>query len=208
MSKPTVTVIDYGMGNLFSVKQALEQCGAEVRFTESPDDIKYAKNLVLPGVGAFGDGMAALETRGYVKPIRDAAAAGTPLLGICLGMQMLFESSDEFGFTAGLGLVPGKVMAIPSQLANGGRRKIPHIGWGGLESRSNLFADKSFMYFVHTFYAAPSKQDMEIVTCDYDGFRFCAALEAGNILGVQFHPERSGRDGLAFLTKFVGRSRA
>ena len=130
-----VTVIDYGLSNLLSVRHALEHFGAQVELTGDPAAVLAAKALVLPGVGAFRDGMQGLEKLGLIEPIRQKAAQGTPLLGICLGMQMLFDQSEEFGSWQGLGLIPGQVVRIPDQAADGTHQKVPHIGWEGLAPR-------------------------------------------------------------------------
>ena len=139
-----VTVIDYGLSNLLSVRHALEHFGAEVELTGDPAAVLAAGALVLPGVGAFRDGMQGLERLGLIGPIRQKAAAGTPLLGICLGMQMLFDQSEEFGSWQGLGLVPGKVVRIPAEAADGARQKVPHIGWEGLLPAGGFRRDGAF----------------------------------------------------------------
>lgn len=209
-----VTVVDYGMGNLFSVTQAIERCGATVTLTESVEGISRARALVLPGVGAFGDGMKALRDRGFVEPLRAYARAGRPFLGICLGMQMLLETGEEFGVHEGLGLVPGKVAPIPQgrgeQAARG--RKVPHIGWGKLEPKgqgpwtgSILEGLKpgDFTYFVHSYMAVPRDESAWLAACDYDGLQVCAAIRQGSVSGCQFHPEKSGEVGLSILRNFI-----
>src|SRR5208283_5616772 len=162
---PRVTVIDYGMGNLLSVSRAMEHCGAEVLTTCDPERVAQAERLILPGVGAFADGMAGLRERRLIEPIREFARAGRPFLGICLGMQMMLDSSEEFGNHEGLGLVPGRVAAIPSTGVDGRPHKIPHIGWNKLlmptpeTSWENTIlaglSPGSSGYFVHSYAAVP-----------------------------------------------------
>jgi glutamine amidotransferase len=207
-----VTVIDYGMGNLHSVCRALEHVGAEPALTEHPDDVRAAELLVLPGVGAFKDGMAELGKRGLVEALRDYAQTGRPLLGICLGMQMLFEESEEFGRHAGLGLLKGAVRAIPKQGADGKSHKIPHVGWRavhpaweGAWNHTLLAATPhgAEFYFVHSYTAMPAQREDRLADADYDGCTISAAVRRGNVYGFQFHPEKSGPAGLALLERFV-----
>ena len=208
-----VTLIDYGIGNLLSVSRAFEACGAEVLQTENPADIAAAEYLVLPGVGAFADGMSELENRGLVEPIRAACASGKPVLGICLGMQMLFTESDEHHLCTGLGVIPGRVEAIPNDAGNGRWRKTPHIGWSELlppvsfpHWRDGLMAglgDHPAGYFVHSFSCVPTKRDALLAECEYEGIRICAAVRQGNVLGCQFHPEKSGAIGLRIVANFI-----
>lgn len=209
-----VTLIDYGIGNLLSVSRAFEACGAEVLQSEKPEDIAAADYLVLPGVGAFADGMRELESRGLVEPIRTACASGKPVLGICLGMQMLFTESDEHYLTAGLGVIPGRVEAIPNDAGNGRWRKTPHIGWSELLPPMGSPAwDKGLMaglcehpagYFVHSFACVPASRDALLAECEYEGIRVCAAVRQGNVHGCQFHPEKSGAIGLRIVANFIG----
>ena len=209
-----VTVIDYGLSNLLSVRHALEHCGAEVELTGDPAAVLAAGALVLPGVGAFRDGMQGLERLGLIGPIRQKAAAGTPLLGICLGMQMLFDQSEEFGSWQGLGLVPGKVVRIPAEAADGARQKVPHIGWEGLLPAGGRadFAGTVLSgvrpggecYFIHSYEAKPADEADRLADAMYGGRRVCAAVQRGNVVGAQFHPEKSGPVGLAILEGYLG----
>ncbi len=209
-----VTVIDYGLSNLLSVRHALEHFGAEVELTGDPAAVLAAGALVLPGVGAFRDGMQGLERLGLIGPIRQKAAAGTPLLGICLGMQMLFDQSEEFGSWQGLGLVPGKVVRIPAEAADGARQKVPHIGWEGLLPAGGRtdFAGTvlsgvrpgSECYFIHSYEAKPADEADRLADAMYGGRRVCAAVQWGNVVGTQFHPEKSGPVGLAILEGYLG----
>jgi imidazole glycerol-phosphate synthase subunit HisH len=209
--KTAVTVIDYGMGNLHSVCHAFEHIGCEVLLTASPQDVARAERLVLPGVGAFKDGMAELDKRGLVGAIRDYAASGRPVLGICLGMQMLLESSDEFGDHEGLGLINGVVRVVPKTGANDVTHKIPHIGWNRLLPCSgawdrtilNGIAQGTEVYFVHSYTAHPADEALRLADADYDGCRISAAVRKDRVYGCQFHPEKSGPAGLQMLRNFV-----
>lgn len=200
-----VAIIDYGVGNLFSLRCSLEKIGADVVVTGDADVIKKADHLILPGVGAFADAAAKLRKSGLDKVVLEEADAGKPLLGICLGMQMLFERSLEYGNHAGLGLLKGSVVpmegAIPTSLP------IPHIGWNGLhikQSDSPLFRyikENDCVYFVHSYFATDC-EDSLAATTEY-GAELTAAVADDNIFGCQFHPEKSGDVGLAILKAFL-----
>ncbi|MEO6407258.1 MAG: imidazole glycerol phosphate synthase subunit HisH [Burkholderiaceae bacterium] len=208
-----VVVIDYGVGNLLSVQRALEHCGARVEVTADPAKIRASKRVVLPGVGAFADGMAALRSHGLDAVVREVAAAGMPLLGICLGMQMLFGRSDEFGVTPGLGLIPGQVVRIPATTSSSTPQKIPHIGWNELVLPSQRagwqgtlldgIAAGDAVYFVHSFMAEPAVPGHRLADCYYGDARVAAAVQRDNVLGCQFHPEKSGAVGLQVLRNFL-----
>jgi glutamine amidotransferase len=208
-----VTVVDYGLGNLFSVSRALEQVGATPEITDAAAGIDAATCLVLPGVGAFGDGMRGLQERGLVEPLRRYGVSGRPLLGICLGMQLLFESSEEFGAGEGLGLIAGGVVPIPAASSDGRTRKVPHIGWNELRlapSRSDwtqtplaAVTPGTPAYFVHSFTAAPAEPSARIADADHDGTVISAAVGRGRLFGCQFHPEKSGPSGLRILESFL-----
>ena len=209
----TVTVIDYGMGNLFSVSRAFEHCGAEVVVADAPERIAAAERLVLPGVGAFADGMAELASRHLVEPILDFCRRGRPFLGICLGMQMMMEYSEEFGVHKGLGLIAGGVLPIPTKGTDGRPHKIPHIGWNALfmpRGRSDWgrtplqhVAPESSVYFVHSFAAAPKDPAHLLAQCSYDGVPITGAIGNGMMFGCQFHPEKSARTGLQVIRDFL-----
>lgn len=213
MGTAEVTVIDYGIGNLLSVRRGLEHCGASVRVTTDPDAILSATKVVLPGVGAFADGMAGLRRQGLDVVVRQVVARGIPFLGICLGMQMLLDESEEFGTTAGLGLIPGRVVPIPSTTANGRPQKIPHIGWNGLvlpQGRQGWtgtllgeIKPGDAVYFVHSFMAVPNHPEHRIADCFYGGQPVSAVIGRGNVFGCQFHPEKSGEVGLKVLRRFL-----
>ncbi|MDP2761557.1 MAG: imidazole glycerol phosphate synthase subunit HisH [Sideroxyarcus sp.] len=212
MSAPEVTVIDYGVGNLLSVQRGLERCGARVTLTADPEQILAAKRVVLPGVGAFGNGMQTLERLGLVAVVRELAHRQTPLLGICLGMQLLLDESEEFGITAGLGLISGHVISVPTQTISGETQKIPHIGWSALKPSGatgrwggTLLQDNrpgEAAYFVHSFMAVPTDPAHRIADCVYGGHLVPAAIGREQITGCQFHPEKSGEVGLKILRRF------
>ncbi len=210
---PEVAVIDYGLGNLLSVRRGLEYCGATVTVTSNPDTILSASRVVLPGVGSFAHGMAELRSRGLDTIVRKVAMQGSILLGICLGMQMLLDESDEFGKTEGLGIIPGKVVPIPSISIDGCSQKIPHIGWNNLVLPENLenWEDSLLreislgeaVYFVHSFMAVPNNPKHHIANCIYGGIPVPASIGRDNIYGCQFHPEKSGEVGLKVLHRFL-----
>ncbi len=213
MSKLEVAVIDYGVGNLLSVQRALEHCGVGVVVSADPKVILRAQRVVLPGVGAFANAMAALHERGLVDVIRGLAARGTPLLGICLGMQLLLDESEEFGITSGLGIIPGRVVAIPAITMEGRSQKIPHIGWNELRPSENAHWEGSVLqgirpgetaYFAHSFQANPNACADRVAECIYGGHRIPAVIRYGQVSGCQFHPEKSGKTGLTILTNFCG----
>lgn len=214
MKSVEVTVIDYGAGNLLSVRRGLEHCGAKVTLTANPEQILAAKRVVLPGVGSFGNAMQALDRLGLVAVIRELAQRHTPLLGICLGMQLMFEESEEFGNTTGLGLIPGSVVRIPAQTLSGVTQKIPHIGWNSLKPsdisssgwHGTLLQDNrpgEAVYFVHSYMAAPTNRAHRIADCLYGDHLIPAAIGLDKITGCQFHPEKSGEVGLKILKRFI-----
>jgi imidazole glycerol-phosphate synthase subunit HisH len=206
-----VTVVDYGIGNLFSVQRALETVGAEVRVSGDPRDVEIADRLVLPGVGAFADGMKGLRDRGLVDAVLTFAATQRPLLGICLGMQMFASSSLEFGNHAGLAIIPGRVEAIPSLSGAGEPLKIPNVGWRGLRaggtewSRTSLAGTRhgEAVYLVHSFHLVPDNPVNVLATYEHGGHAVTAAVVRDNVIGCQFHPEKSASVGLAILSRFA-----
>ena len=198
-----IAVVDYGVGNLFSLKSSLELIGAESVVTSDEAVLRGADKILLPGVGAFEDAAEKLRASGLADLLKELAAEGKPLLGICLGMQLLFEKSYEYGEHEGLGLIPGAVCPIRDVIPED--YKIPHIGWNALKFRqdSPLFAhirEGDCVYFVHSFYAAGC-DDYVIATAEY-GAELTAAVAKGNVYGCQFHPEKSGNVGLAILKAF------
>ncbi len=200
MTEGVVAVLDYGIGNLRSAEKALAHLGAAVVLTADPGVVRDAVGVVLPGVGHFGACMAALRAAGLDGLARDAAVSGRPFLGVCIGMQMLFEGSDEAPGVAGLGVLPGRVTKLPATV------KLPQIGWNTLERvpGSALLAglpDPAWLYFVHS-YAPETDESVVAAWCDY-GRRFAAAVERGSLWATQFHPEKSGEAGLRLLANFV-----
>ena len=208
-----VVVIDYGVGNLLSVSRALEHCGARVVITSDAAAILAAGRVVLPGVGSFANGMAALRIGDLDAVVRQVAATGTPLLGICLGMQMLLDKSEEFGMTDGLGLIPGNVVKIPIMTTTGEPQKIPHIGWNELvfPAQRDSWQDcllsnvepGEAVYFVHSFMAEPTLPEHRLADCRYGGISISAVVKRDNVMGCQFHPEKSGDVGLKVLKRFL-----
>jgi glutamine amidotransferase len=193
-----IVVVDFGAGNTRSVLRALDAVGAEARLATSPAELRGADRVVLPGVGAAGSAAAVLRRRGLWEPVRDWAADGQPLLGICLGAQLLLERSEE-GDTAGMGVVPGICRAFPPLTARG-PRTVPHIGWNQVALRTGPEVDA---YFVHGFWLDPADPDVVVGTTELDGFTFPSLLRAGAITATQFHPEKSGGFGRALLAAFA-----
>ena len=208
-----VRIVDYGMGNLFSVCRAFESCGGQPVLTDTASGIFSAERLVLPGVGAFRDGIEGLEQRNLLAPLREYAKGGRPLLGICLGMQMLFDVSEELGLYEGLGVIPGRVVAIPHVGSDGTPHKIPHIGWNQLELFDGLPTWKGTLlegifpgdavYFVHSYHAVPEYSSARLGDTFYDGVRIAATIRSESVYGCQFHPEKSGPIGLRILRNFL-----
>ena len=201
-----LAVVDYESGNLRSVSRALESCGIDPLVTGDPSDLKDADAVVLPGVGSGPAAMKALKQRGLVEPLRQAAASGRPFLGICLGLQLLLDWTDEEGGAPCLGIVPGTVKRLPDS-SGGPSLKIPHMGWNSvaLASQHPAFAgidSESYFYFVHSFYADPAGDDGVVGTTEY-GLPFCSVYARENIVATQFHPEKSGPAGLRIYRNFV-----
>jgi len=211
----TITIIDSGSGNLLSVSRALEQSGATFRTSSDPDVIASSAALVLPGVGAFRQGMEGLAANGLIEPLLAHAHAGRPLLGICLGMQMLADSSEEFGRHQGLGLIQGKVRKIERHNASGVPRKTPFIGWASIDRPDGTPWDGTLLkpveagesvYFVHSYQMEPKDRLDLLATYNLNGDPITAAIRRGNITGLQFHPEKSGSVGLRIIREFVNLS--
>lgn len=208
-----VVLVDYGVGNLLSVRRALARCGGEVEVSADPDVIREAGHVVLPGVGAFGDCVSELHSRGLATPVVEHVAAGRPLLGICVGMQMLFEVGEEFGEHRGLGILPGRVTRIPDTGVDGTPHKVPHVAWAPLvpgeaapDWSQTLLADVEpgeYCYFVHSYAAVPADEEMRLADALYDGRRIAAVVSHGNVVGCQFHPEKSAAVGLRVLAGFL-----
>ena len=207
-----IAIVDYGVGNLFSLSSSVRSLGAEVRVTRDAADLRAADHILLPGVGAFADAMAKLEATGLVPVLREETQK-KPLLGICLGMQMLFDESEEFGLHKGLGLIPGRVVKIPDTDVDGHPQKVPHISWDPLYpgggrtdfSGTALAALKpgEECYFIHSYEAKPTDETDCLAFTVYGGRRICAAATHGSVLGCQFHPEKSGAVGLKIIEEFL-----
>lgn len=199
-----VTIIDYGMGNLRSVEKGFSSQGVEVCVTNKPDKIKEADGLVLPGVGAFGDCIKNLRKEKLIDPILDYIEGGKPFLGICLGLQALFEKSEESPGVKGLGLIKGKVVKFPFSKEKG--LKVPQMGWNKVRTNAdseilNGIPENSWFYFVHSYYVAPEEDNLELLISDY-GIEFTAGVVKDNIFASQFHPEKSADMGLRILKNF------
>ncbi len=214
MLNKQVTLLDYGVANLLNVARAFEYCGAEVTIAESSSEAAAANRLVVPGVGAFEHALSEIRARGLDDTIREFARSGKPMFGICVGMQMLFDFSDEFGSHAGLGVLPGRVEAVPNMTVDREKQRVPHIGWNHLVppegDRSwdgtllRAFAGQQpAFYFVHSFAAQPELQTDRLADCIYGGHRISAAVQRDNIVATQFHPERSGKVGLELVKEFM-----
>jgi imidazole glycerol-phosphate synthase subunit HisH len=202
-----IAIIDYGMGNLRSVQKGFERVGCEAVVTADPKVVLEADRIVLPGVGAFPDCMRNLEEGGFIEPLLRVIREGRPFLGICLGLQLLFTESDEFGTHVGLNVIPGRVIRFPERMVEGGEAlKVPHMGWNqlsigrcppefaGIEEGANF-------YFVHSYYVVPEDQGVIATTTTY-GLEFCSAIWKDNIVATQFHPEKSQEKGLQILKNF------
>ncbi len=199
-----ITIVDYQMGNLRSVQKGIERIGGEARISSDPDEIANAEKLILPGVGAFGDAMTEINRRSLADPIRQFVDSGQPFLGICLGLQLLFERGYEHGEHQGLGILKGDVVRfeLPDTM------KVPHMGWNTVtRSGANQnqivtqIDDGTHFYFVHSYYVRPADEKVVALTCDYGG-EFCAAVCRDNLFATQFHPEKSQADGLKLLSAF------
>lgn len=198
-----IAIIDYGAGNLSSVKKALDYLGAESEITQDKDKILSASHVILPGVGSFGDAMQSMKDRGLVDVVKQAATSGKPFLGICLGLQLLFESSEESEGAEGLGLLKGKIVTIPRDMG----LKVPHIGWNSINLKQNdgIFKDipeNSYFYFVHSFYLKDADEDVVGATTNY-GVEIECAVQKGKLCATQFHPEKSSAIGLKLLENFI-----
>lgn len=201
-----ITILDYGMGNLRSVQKAFERLGAAVRISSTPEEAAQAKSIVLPGVGAFGAAVQTLRHFGLADIISDHIRAGKPFLGICLGYQLLFESSEESPGEVGLGVFRGRVTGFKYQ--NDFNLPVPHTGWNTLHLSPDChfwrgLAEQSSVYFVHSYYPEPESSELIAATTEY-GLSFASAVACENLLAVQFHPEKSGDAGLKILENFIG----
>jgi glutamine amidotransferase len=203
----SVAIVDYDAGNLFSVEHACKSVGLAPLIISRPEDLRQADALILPGVGAFGAAMENLRKLDLVQPLKEFVASGKPFMGICLGMQLLFARSEEFGEHEGLNLIDGDVVKFPTVNEQGQKNRIPQIGWNQITSPSNngeswrdtpleQIANGEFMYFIHSFYAKPRNSETVLAVTEYGGHTYCSAVMKENIFATQFHPEKSAAEGI------------
>lgn len=202
-----IRIVDYKLSNLFSVQHACEYVGLDALITSNPADIQDADALILPGVGAFGDAMKNLEKFGLIAPMLKHIKDGKPFMGVCLGLQLLFEESEEFGNHKGLGVFNGRIVKFPKANQDGKKLRVPHIGWDQIQIKQKIpyldgFKNSDFMYFVHSYYASAEDNDIIATTTSYVGIEFVSAVAKDNIFAVQFHPEKSGKNGPALYLNF------
>jgi len=207
-SLPVVSILDYGMGNLFSIKQACEHVGMKPIITSDRSVICASDALILPGVGAFRDAMDCLHSMDLIVPLLDFVASGKPVMGICLGLQLLLSESEEFGIHKGLGIIKGHVIRFPIRDEKGRMNKVPHVGWNRIYMNNNTdrkgwektpltaVNDGEFMYFVHSYYVQPDENHVILSMTEYGGVEYCSSLLYKNVFGVQFHPEKSSLEGM------------
>jgi glutamine amidotransferase len=209
-------IVDYGLGNLFSIQRAVNFVGGDSLITERHKEILSAERIILPGVGAFGDAIAKLKERKLDLVLQECAKAGKPVLGICLGMQLLMSTSEEFGLHEGLNLVPGRVVKFPANKRDAQQYKIPHIGWNQIEPPRGLTVEitwsktilennryEDFVYFNHSYFVEPANPFHVIAVTEYGNRKFCSVIKSGTIYGLQFHPELSGEAGLKIFKDFI-----
>ena len=205
-----IAIVDYHMSNLYSVKNACDHMGVDGKIASSSDEIMYADGVILPGVGAFGDAMKNLKKLDLISPIRDFVLSGRPFMGICLGLQLLFSGSEEFGETEGLSLIPGKVVKFYSTE----KTKVPHVGWNGIyppldykekwkKSPLRLVEENGYMYFVHSFYVVPENKEDILSLTSYGADEFCSSVLRDNIFATQFHPEKSATEGMKIYSEWI-----
>lgn len=215
-NKPNVAIIDYGVGNLFSVKHACDSVGLQASITSHKQEILSAKAVILPGVGAFGNAIEALRRLDLINILKKVATSSKPFIGICLGMHLLMDESAEFGSRQGLGIIKGSVIRFDSPVGVSEKRfKVPHVGWGRIYKNTDFrgdswassmlkgLSDGEFMYFVHSFYAKPKDSNIVLSTTQYGNIEFCSSLHSRNIFACQFHPERSGSQGLKIYSRLA-----
>jgi len=199
-----IGIIDYGMGNLRSVEKAISEISHNIQIITDYSQITSVDKLILPGVGAFAKAMQNLTDKGMIAPIKEHISCGKPFLGICLGFQLLFDSSEEFGNTTGLSIIPGEVLKFDVKNV-----KIPHMGWNTVDVRlPELYegiSNESYFYFVHSYYVKPRDFDVVSGTTTYGDFTFCSSIQKGNVFGVQYHPEKSSNIGIQLLNNFLSK---
>ncbi len=214
--KPSVAIIDYGMGNMFSVKRACEHVGLEPLIAHTESMLMNSSAAILPGVGAFGDAMDNLKKMGLVEPIKKFVASGKPFMGICLGMQLLMSDSEEFGKHKGLDIIKGPVRRFPPVKSGGGVVKVPQVGWNQIRPSllkwdasplKNIEKD-AYMYFVHSYYVVPEDKGVVLSVTDYEGTEYCSSILWKNIFACQFHPEKSADQGLTIYSNWVTNAKA
>ncbi|MES3037947.1 MAG: imidazole glycerol phosphate synthase subunit HisH [Bdellovibrionota bacterium] len=207
-----IAIIDYGLGNLFSVLQACKELGADAEITSDLNKIKNSDGMILPGVGAFGQAMQNLEALGITNVLKDEVANGKSLFGVCLGLQLLFTESEEFGRSEGLNLIPGKVKKFPSETIDHNRLRVPQIAWNKIyactsemwqSSPLKSLPDGEFMYFVHSYYVQPEDKKCALTKTTYGGYDYYSSVQKDNIFAVQFHPEKSGPKGLEIYNNWL-----
>jgi glutamine amidotransferase len=216
--QPRLAIVDYGMGNLFSVLHAFAAVGQSAEITSDPARLGGADGLVIPGVGAFGIAMEVLERTGMADTVRERVGQGVPLIGICLGMQLMMSSSTEFGAHAGLGIIEGDTVALKTSPGISAGARVPHVGWsavqpartshGWIDTPLGGLAAGGEMYFVHSYYVRPANPGVVLSLSNYRGATFCSSLVKGNVFGCQFHPERSGAEGLEIYRRIANAIRA
>jgi glutamine amidotransferase len=208
--RKNIVIVDYGLGNLFSIEQACKHLGYSTTLSKDPDIILGASNLILPGVGSFEIAMKQLNTFNLIETLTTFVKTGKPIMGVCLGMQLLFDESNEFGNHNGLGFIKGKVIKFPN-IVNNIKIRIPHIGWNKIY-KSELewtgtplvnIINESLMYFVHSYFVQPESNENILTLTNYAGFEFCSSIKKDNIFGFQFHPEKSGKEGLMIYDNFL-----
>lgn len=212
MTTDGIVIVDYGIGNLLSVQRAVDACSQKAVVSSDPSVVRSANRLILPGVGAFANGITSLESLCLVEAIKDFIASDKPLLGICLGMQLLLDTSTEHGYSEGLRVIPGSVNPLPSVSAKGVAVKIPHIGWNKLaitplrdltKRDIGRIVPRDPVYFVHSYMVVPSDRANIVAECSYGGNTIPAVISKGNVVGCQFHPEKSGIAGLKFIEAWL-----
>ena len=203
---PRIAIVDYQISNLFSVQRACERSGLDGRVTHSVDDIAKADGVILPGVGAFADAMRNLAELGLISALRDVVECGKPFMGICLGLQLLFDESNEFEHCAGLGIIKGSVERLPDR-TNSRSVKVPQIAWNRIHAARNHpilngVPNRAFMYFVHSYFVTPANDEDILTRTEYEGFEYCSGVAIDNLAAFQFHPEKSGETGLVIYENF------
>lgn len=208
LNKPNIAIIDFKLSNLFSVEHACQYAGIDAIITSDPKDLEDADGLILPGVGAFADAIKNLNSFGLTESIKKHIQKNKPFMGVCLGMQLLFETSEEFGSHKGLEIFKGSVERFDNKTESQKKLRVPHIGWDKIEIKKKNplfegFKDGDFMYFVHSYFCIPKDRDIIATTTNYDGFEFVSSVSKNNVFAVQFHPEKSGKTGPRLYQNFA-----